>query len=242
MRKKIYDIVEPAASKQSIKSTIYNIFILSCIIFSMLPLATKSDDEFFTIIDFFTSIVFIIDYILRFITADYKLNKGKKSYLLYPIQPIAIIDLIAILTTLVPTFSGINAFRLLRLVRTFKVLKSFKIFRYSKNINRIINVLKKQAKPLGAVMSLALFYVIFTALIMFNIEPDTFNNFFEAIYWATISLTSVGYGDICPTSNIGRFFTIISAFVGVAIIALPSGIITAGYIDILNEENNNNNK
>lgn len=238
MRKKIYNIVEPAAGNQSIKSNIYNIFILSCIIFSMLPLATKSDDEIFTIIDLFTSIVFIIDYILRLITADYKLNKGKKSYLLYPIQPIAIIDLIAILTTLIP-MGGIDAFRLLRLVRTFKVLKSFKIFRYSKNINRIINVLKKQAKPLGAVMSLALFYVIFTALIMFNIEPDTFNNFFEAIYWATISLTSVGYGDICPASNIGRFFTIISAFVGVAIIALPSGIITAGYIDILNEENNN---
>lgn len=91
-------------------------------------------------------------------------------------------------------------------------------------------------------MSLAVFYVLFTALIMFNIEPDTFGNFFDAIYWAAISLTSVGYGDITPASDIGRLFTILSAFMGVAIIALPSGIITAGYIDILNEEKNNKNK
>ena len=127
--------------------------------------------------------------------------------------------------------------RLFRLVRTFKVFRSFKLFRYSKNIDRLINVLKKQSKSLVAVLSMAIFYVLFTALIMFNIEPDTFNSFFDAIYWAAISLTSVGYGDITPISNVGRLFTMLSAFVGVAIIALPSGIITAGYLDILHDEN-----
>ena len=103
----------------------------------------------------------------------------------------------------------------------------------------LINVLKKQSKSLAAVLSMAIFYVLFTALIMFNIEPDTFNNFFDAIYWAAISLTSVGYGDITPISNVGRLFTMLSAFVGVAIIALPSGIVTAGYLDILHDENEN---
>lgn len=103
--------------------------------------------------------------------------------------------------------------------------------------------MKNQAAPLSAVMSLAIFYIFFTALIMFNIEPDTFNNFFEAIYWAAISLTSVGYGDITPVTVVGRLFTIISSFVGVAIVALPSGIITAGYIDVLeNEKINNKNE
>ena len=86
---------------------------------------------------------------------------------------------------------------------------------------------------------MAIFYVLFTALVMFNIEPDTFNNFFDAIYWAAISLTSVGYGDITPVSNVGRLFTMLSAFVGVAIIALPSSIITAGYLGVLNREEDN---
>lgn len=75
------------------------------------------------------------------------------------------------------------------------------------------------------------------SLNMFNLEPDTFKNFFEAIYWAAISLTSVGDGDITPVSSIGRLFTILSSFVGVAIIALPSGIITAGYLEVLSQEN-----
>ncbi|MCH5321519.1 MAG: two pore domain potassium channel family protein, partial [Eubacterium sp.] len=104
------------------------------------------------------------------------------------------------------------------------------------NFDRIITVFKKEAKPLGAVMSLTIFYILFTALIMFNVEPETFKNFFDAVYWATISLTSIGYGDITPITDIGKLFTILSAFAGIAVIALPSGIITAGFIEILNEE------
>jgi voltage-gated potassium channel len=89
---------------------------------------------------------------------------------------------------------------------------------------------------------MAVFYILFTALVMFNIEPNTFNNFFDAIYWSAISLTSVGYGDITPTSEVGRLFTMCSAFVGVAIIALPSGIITAGYLEVLNSDDNEDNE
>ena len=202
----------------------------------MIPLAIKSDILIMNIIDKITVSVFIIDYILRLITAKQKLNKGVKSYFLYPILPMSIIDLLSILPSLIPINAGFKVLRLFRIVRTFKVFRSFKIFRYSKNISRLVEVLKKQSKSLLAVLSMAIFYVLFTALVMFNIEPDTFRNFFDAIYWAAISLTSVGYGDITPISDIGRLFTMLSAFVGVAIIALPSGIITAGYLEVLNNE------
>lgn len=237
MIKNIYKIIEPSDEESSKISSFYDIFMLICIIASMIPIAVKSETSIFNIIDKITVTVFIIDYILRLITAKYKLDKGVKSYFLYSFQPMAIIDLLSILPSLIPINSGFKALRLLRMVRTLRAFRSFKIFRYSKNIDRIQKVLKKEAKPLCAVMSLAVFYVLFTALIMFNIEPDTFSDFFDAVYWAAISLTSVGYGDITPVSNIGRFFTIISSFVGVAIVALPSGIITSGYINILNEEN-----
>lgn len=79
--------------------------------------------------------------------------------------------------------------------------------------------------------------MLISALIMFNVEPDTFYTFFDAVYWATISLTTIGYGDIIPTTSIGRLITILSAFIGIAIIALPSGIITAGIMsEIQNPE------
>lgn len=237
MIEKIYNIIEPSEEHNSALSSAYDVIMLVCIVASMIPLAIKSDSAAFIIIDKVTVTVFILDYILRFVTAKIKLHKGVRSYFLYPFHPMAIIDLLSILPLLIPINAGFKVLRLLRIIRTLKVFRSFKIFRYSKNIDRLVAVLKKQSKSLMAVLSMAVFYVLFTALIMFNIEPDTFNNFFDALYWATISLTSVGYGDITPVSNIGRLFTMLSAFVGVAIIALPSGIITAGYLDVLNKNN-----
>lgn len=236
MFKRIYDIIEPSDKSASKLSAAYDIFMLICIVASMIPLAIKSNTIILTVIDKFTVTVFIIDYILRLLTAKYKLQKGAKSYFLYPFQLMAIIDLLSILPSLISINTGFKVLRLFRIIRTLKVFRSFKIFRYSKNVERLINVLRNQSKSLFAVLSMAVFYVLFTALVMFNIEPNTFNTFFDALYWATISLTSVGYGDITPTSNIGRLFTMISAFVGVAIIALPSGIITAGYLDVLNKK------
>ena len=240
MLRNLYEIIEPSDNESSKLSSFYDIVMLICIITSMIPLAVKSNSMILSIIDKITVVVFIIDYILRLITAKIKLNKGVKSYLLYPIQPMAIIDLLSILPSLIPINAGFKVLRLFRIARTLKVFRSFKIFRYSKNVSRLVEVLKKQSKSLFAVLSMAIFYVLFTALVMFNIEPDTFENFFDAIYWAAISLTSVGYGDITPVSDIGRLFTMLSTFVGVAIIALPSGIITAGYLDVLNKEKDSN--
>ena len=120
-------------------------------------------------LDFVSTIIFIIDYLLRLLTADYKLEKGKLSFLLYPF--------------------------------TF----------------------------------LALGYIFISALIIFNVEPSTFPNFFDALYWATISLTTVGYGDIYAVSTTGKIITMISSFLGIAIVALPAGIITAGYMKEIKE-------
>ena len=90
---------------------------------------------------------------------------------------------------------------------------------------------------------MALFYTFITAMIMFNAEEDInpetgkylFDDFFDAFYWATCTLTTVGYGDLYPISDTGRIISIISSLVGIAIIALPSGVITAGYLDELRE-------
>jgi voltage-gated potassium channel len=76
-----------------------------------------------------------------------------------------------------------------------------------------------------------------SALIIYNVEPDTFDTFFDALYWATVSLTTVGYGDIYPTSIMGRIITMISSIFGIAIVALPAGIITAGYMNEINKDN-----
>lgn len=80
-------------------------------------------------------------------------------------------------------------------------------------------------------------YIVISALVIFNVEPNSFDNFFDAIYGATVSLTTVGYGDIYPVSTLGRIVTMISSLFGIAIIALPSGIITGGYLNEINSRN-----
>lgn len=130
--------------------------------------------------------------------------------------------------------------KIVRLLRAFKVFRIFKAFRYSKNINMIVNVFKKQKDSLLVVCGFAIAYVLVSALVIFNAEPETFETMYDAIYWATISLTTVGYGDLYATTTMRKFITMISAILGIAIVALPAGIIIAGYQDELNELKKNN--
>lgn len=125
---------------------------------------------------------------------------------------------------------GFKVLKTIRLIRTFRVLRIFKSFRYSKNIQIILQVGKNSKKALITVLYLAIGYIFVCALIIFNVEPDSFNTFFDAIYWATISLTTVGYGDIYPITTLERIITMVSSFMGIVIVALPAGIITAGYM------------
>lgn len=228
MRKRIYEIVEKSPN-DDILGKIYDAFMIVTIFFSILPLCFKQQYNCFIIIDRITTAIFMLDYMFRIITADYSSKrKGIAAFTLYPFRPMAIIDLLSILPSIV---NASHALKILRVFRLFKALRIFKFFRYSKNIKIISNVLCKKKEALLTVGVLALSYIFVTALIVFQVEPSTFGNFFEAVYWATISLTTVGYGDIYPTSEIGKIISMISSFLGIAIVALPSGIIISGYQD-----------
>lgn len=235
MRNRIFEIIELAQTNDR-ASSIYDSIMMGSILLSLIPLAFKTTNTVFVVIESIATAIFIADYFLRILTADLKLKKGMFSFPLYPITPMAIIDLLAILPTFFSIASGFRLAKLLRLFRTFRVFRSFKMFRYSRSIEIIVDVIKTQRVPLLAVGSLAVGYVLVSALIIFNVEPDTFDSFFDAVYWATVSLTTMGYGDIYPVTTIGRVVTMLSSFVGIAIVALPSGIITAGYMDKLNSK------
>lgn len=224
-RKTLFQIIEPHQKENAIEKA-YDVFMFLTIIVSLIPLTTKSHTGVFMWLDFVSTIIFIIDYILRLLTADYKLGKGKLSFFLYPFIFLAMADLLCILPFL---------FLLNNSLRLFKILHIFKFIRYSKNIQILTNVLKKQKDSLMIVGLLALGYIFISALIIFNVEPSTFPNFFDALYWATISLTTVGYGDISAVSTTGKIITMISSFLGIAIVVLPAGIITAGYMKEIKE-------
>lgn len=240
MRKRIFEVIESASENDRL-SNVYDIFMMIVIIGSLIPLAFKEESTLFYIIDKMAVVIFILDYLLRLFTADYKVKKDKWSFFIYPFTPMAIIDLLCILPSLSIISGSIRILKVFRLFRTLRVFRVFKFIRYSKSIRIVMGVFKHQKKPLATVLILAFVYILISAMIVFNVEPDSFNNYFDAIYWATVSLTTMGYGDISPVTTIGRAVTILSSLFGIAIIALPSGIITAGFMEELNRKNNRKN-
>lgn len=234
-RKRLYRIIEVADESDKV-SSLYDVLMMITIVVSIIPLAFKSTNLAFTTIDRVTVTIFIFDYLLRFITADYKIQKGIKSFVLYPFTLMAIIDLLAILPSIMVVNSGLRLLKVIRLLRTLRVFRVFKAIRYSNNIQMILNVFKRTKESLLVVCGIAVIYTLVSALVIFNVEPDTFSNFFEAVYWATVSLTTMGYGDIYPISVAGRIVTMISSFMGIAIVALPAGIITSGLMEEINNK------
>ena len=235
MRRKLYSIIEPAHDKNRL-SNIYDFIMMATIIISVIPLAFKQNNTLFQWIDYICVTIFILDYLLRLMTADYKLNKSVLSFFLYPITPLAVIDLLSILPSFTVLGGGFKLLKLFRLLRTLKVLRTVKFLRYSKSFDIIVNIFKKQKKVLSSVATMAVAYIVVSALVIYNVEPDSFDTFLDAIYWATISLTTVGYGDIYPVTTVGRIVAMVSSMFGIAIIALPSGVITAGYLSELSKD------
>lgn len=239
IRKRLFEIIE-TSSGNDIASSIYDYFMIVVIAVSLIPLAFKQPTNTLVVMERVSVAVFIVDYLLRLFTADLKLRKGWVSFFLYPFTIMALIDLICILPSFTTLSSGFKLLKVLRLLRAFRVFRAAKMLRYSKSIILITDVIKEQKSPLIAVCVLAFSYIVISALVVFNVEPDTFGNFFDAVYWATVSLTTVGYGDIYPVSTAGRIITMLSSLFGIAIIALPAGIITAGFMEKLNNKKKKN--
>ena len=228
MRTRLSEIVHSPKRGDRV-SRLYDFFIVIVAILSIAPalfhansLGFKAQNIISTI-DIISVYILSFDYLLRWMTYDIEVGKrGQwKEFLKFPFTVSAIIDLLSILPTLNVLPSGFLFLRALRIVR---------LFRYSKQLAVIVNVFLNEKKTLGSVFLLALAYIFATALIMFTFEPSTFRNFMDAVYWATITLTTIGFGDIHPNSDLGQVITSISSIIGIFIFALPAGIMTGSFL------------
>ena len=144
----------------------------------------------------------------------------------------AIIDIMAILPSLIaliyPTVD-------LRFIRALRIIRLLKFSRYSSSINSLLSVLWDQRKSFGAA-----FFILFIALIIASsgmylvekdVQPDKFGSIPDAMWWAIVTLTTVGYGDVTPITSVGRIFGSIIIILGIGTVALPSGILAAAFSD-----------
>ena len=235
MRKRLYEIIE--VSKEGDRASFfYDLFMLSIIVVSIAPMTLRDAPSLFLYTEIFTTIIFTADYILRFITADFKL--GRRSFTVffqYPFTPWAIIDLLSILPAITMLNKSFLLLRLFRALKMLRVVRVLKFFRYTRSLNLVFRIIAKSKDVLLAVCIMAFGYIFVCALIIFNVESEeNLPSFFDAIYY-----TTMGYEDFHPTTKVGRIVAMSSEFVGMVFIALPASIIMAEYIDFLKHDREN---
>ena len=208
-RRKLYEVLEKD-KRNSRLSRLYDAYILILVILSAIPLMLKLWTAEIVLLDQIVTILFIVDYLLRWMTADFIPKLRDRSFgqalMLYPFLPMAIVDLLAIAPMFlslpcIPSMPLIQYIQILRIMRVFRCMRFFKTVRYARSFLYIYRAIRRERKLLIMVMVLACLYLFASAAFMFSVEPDTFHNFFEAIYWATAMLTTVGYGDIYPVTE-----------------------------------------
>lgn len=183
-----------------------------------------------------TLFFFVLDYIFRLWTAkfQYEAFPEWKAILKYIFSVSGLIDLFSFLPEYLPIFfpGGTVAFRMIRIVRIFRL---FRINYYFDSLSVITAVLKNRKQQLMSSVFIIGILMLASSLCMYSLEheaqPEVFNNAFSGIWWAASSLLTVGYGDIYPITTLGKIFGIFITFLGVGVVAIPTGIISAGFVE-----------
>ncbi|HKK95491.1 MAG TPA: ion transporter [Anaerovoracaceae bacterium] len=221
--------------------------VLITIVISIIDTFPASDKyaNIIGISELLTVLFFTIDYILRIYTATilYPDSSNKKAMIKYAISVPGIVDFFSSIPFFFPSFKGTPALRIFRIIRILRVLR---MKNYSSPLMLISKVLNKKKHQLLSSVFILLLLVLAASLLMYNAEheaqPDDFKNAFSGMWWATSTLFTVGYGDIVPITVLGRFFASILTFLGVLVVAIPTGILSAGFVEEFSLENKNDAK
>lgn len=236
-KKRIFDIIQ-IGKKDDLTSRAFDIFIVLTIITNIAVLFLDTFDELsayaplFKTVESVTVVIFCVEYLLRIWTAEYLYpGRGRlKAVLKFLISFDGIVDL----CTILPFFflSGFIAFRMLRVVRIFHL---FRINAYYDSFNVITSVLYEKKNQIISSVFIIMVLIMASSLCMYSaeheVQPGVFNNAFSGIWWSISTILTVGYGDIYPVTILGRIMAIIISFLGVGVVAIPTGIISAGFVE-----------
>jgi len=237
LKKKIFNIIQ-IGDKSNRISRVFDIFITITIVLNILVTFAQTFDELSRItmglkaIEYVTLGIFCVEYVLRIWTAEYLYpNIGRRqAKLRFLISFDGVIDLL----TIVPVFflSGFVIFRMLRVARIFHL---FRLNAKYDSFNVITTVLYEKRNQIISSVFIVLILMLASSLCMYSVEhdtqPDVFRNAFSGVWWSMSTLLTVGYGDIYPVTTLGRVMAICIAYLGVGAVAIPTGIISAGFVE-----------
>lgn len=239
---KVHSLLHPETGNTK-WDKILNAFIIILILLNVIAVSLETVQSihepyaaYFSIFDTVSVIIFTIEYIFRVwsINHDPKYGHSLKGRLRYMVSTEALIDLLAILPFYVHVIVGLDL-RMLRVLRLLRFLRLFRLTSYMKSTKLVKNVFKSRANDLKLSMVLISILIILASCLVYfaehNSQPKVFTSIPATFWWAVITVTSVGYGDMIPITFLGKLLTAIITLSGLAIFALPAGIVTAGFLE-----------
>lgn len=249
-KKRIFDIIQ-IGKKEDLASRSFDLFIVIVIFVNIAVLFAETFEEmaeytaFLRGAELVTIVIFSVEYMLRIWTAQYLYpDKNRAGAVL---KFLVSFDGIVDLCTILPFFflSGFIALRMLRVVRIFHL---FRINAYYDSFNVITSVLAEKKNQIISSIFIILILMMTSSLCMYSaeheVQPEVFRNAFSGIWWSMSTILTVGYGDIYPITALGRMMAIVISFLGVGAVAIPTGIISAGFVEQytqLQDQNNSGN-
>ena len=241
-RRRAFEIIEAGKTGDWVSKTYDIINLLTLVVnlaVTFLYTFNRMEAEYgdvLLVIEAVTVAFFALDYSLRVWTAPIQWSKISvgRATVKYILSFSGIVDLLSFLPYYLPIFfpTGTAVFRLFRVVRIFRL---FQINNYYSSMNVITDVLRSKRQQLVSSVFIILVLMLASSMVMYSLEnaaqPEVFSNAFSGIWWAVSTLLTVGYGDIYPITDAGKLVSIVITFLGVGMVAIPTGIISAGFVD-----------
>lgn len=213
-----------------------NVALIIADTFDLPPLAATIGE----IIENISVVIFTVEYLARLWVADLSFPELPpfRARLRYLQTFAAVIDLVSLLPSYISALSA--NFMVLRMLRVLRLLRAFKLNRYTHALHDIGEVFRKKASQLISSMLVVSFLMVISSVLMYDAEheaqPEVFDNAFSGLWWAIATVTTVGYGDIYPVTVVGRVMSAIIALLGIGLVAVPTGIITAGFSEQISQK------
>ncbi|NET31297.1 MAG: ion transporter [Cyanothece sp. SIO1E1] len=247
-KEKVFEILDGGEKKKTTLNKQVNATIMALIILSVIAIILASyaplRERFgtaFTVFELLTIIIFSLEYGLRIWIADlkYPALSASKARLKFISSPMGMVDLVAILPFYLPFVVAFDL-RFIRLLRILRLLRVLKLKRHSRALKIIVRIFSEKRSELSITLFVTFILLLISSSVMYNLEneaqPDKFPDIISTFWWAIATLTTVGYGDVFPITPLGKFFGGIIALLGIGMVALPTGIISAAFIEGLEKE------
>ena len=243
IRRRVYEILDVGRKGDRLSEwadialiTLISLNVVS-VIFESVQGIYDAAPMFFNGFELFSVVIFTIEYVMRIWSApdhvEIKFRHPFWGRLRFMLTPMQLLDLIVILPFYLVFFVQVD----LRMLRVLRLLRVFRLTRYSSSMGLLLQVLKKEGRNIGAALFVLLLLIIMAASLTYlaeqNAQPEAFGSIPDALWWAVITMTTVGYGDVVPITVMGRILGAVIGIISVGMVALPAGLLASGFSQAL---------